>query len=192
MSGSAVTLIWLFAAEEARDPTWLRTLATILPFLGPVLVGLIAAPWIGEKIRGRRNGEAPRHEAPPQDTPTPPGAGLPPPVAQEAVQRAEADPLLRLLIEDLHHRLSAAHGEIAQLHIEKSADSGNMARLAAEIEDQETRYRACLAELDDKTGQLRAVRGRLEEIKRELEVTQRKLRICMDQWEGRMRDDASQ
>lgn len=166
------------AAEPVMDPIWLRTLATTLPFLGPIVVGLIAAPWVADKLKNKNREAA--QTAVPATTESEGSKGLPAPVAIEATERAQADPLLRLLIEDLHERLSAAHQEAAHLHAEKASDAATIARLTAEIDDQEERYRSLLAELNDKTTQLRAVRGRLEELKVELEQTRRKLQICME------------
>lgn len=173
-------LILNSAAEPPPDPTWLRALATLLPFLGPVVVALIAAPWVVDRLRGRKGVDS-QHEAPKEQEPAvPPGSPLPGPLITEAHTRAEADPLLRLLIEDLHNRLSEAHRDAAMMHNARAEDAAQIARLTAELDDQEQRYRQVLAELDDKSTQLRLIRPRLEELKRELEATKRKLAICME------------
>lgn len=133
-----------------------------------------------DRVRGRK-GIHSQHEAPKAQEPAvPPGSPLPGQLITEAHTRAEADPLLRLLIEDLHNRLSEAHHDAAQMHNARAQDAAQIARLTAELDDQEQRYRQVLSELDDKSAQLRLIKPRLEEVKRELEVTRRKLHICME------------
>lgn len=167
----------LLAAAGDEDPVWLRTLATVLPFLGPIVVGLIAAPWLVQRVRG--NGPPPSEDSPEKTTPTTTPV-LPAPVAQEATQRAQADPLLRLLIEDLHNRLSDAHAEVAAANNARMADGVQIARLSSEVEDLAERYQQALASLAEKSEELRVTRGRLAEIRQELEQTRRRLQICME------------
>lgn len=168
----------LFAGEQPpEDPLWLRTMATILPFLGPVVVGLIAAPWLAEKWKDNKH----KNNTPtPGGTPVVTGGGLPAPVALEAVQRAQVDPLLTLFIQDLHGRLSAAHDELAVAHTQRVADATTIAALTAEVEDQSERYQECMAELEKKDALVRLIRPQLEQLKFELEQTRRKLAICME------------
>lgn len=160
-----------------EDPIWLRTLATLLPFLGPIVVGLIAAPWLAERVRTKRSNGATTIAHTPANGEA---QGLPAPVAIEATQRAQSDPLLRMLIEDLHDRLDQAHQEAAQFHGQQATDAAMIARLTAEIDELQERYQRVLTDLDESRESVRATRGRLLEVQRELEQTQRRLRICME------------
>jgi hypothetical protein len=164
---------WL-AAEVPEDPIWLRTLATLLPFLGPIVVGLIAAPWLAERVRNGKADDAPTIDTSPGTT------ALPAPVAQEATARAQADPLLRLLIEDLHNRLNEAHREAATFHTRRAEDAVLIARLTAEIDELQERYQRALVDLDEQRQTVRTTRSRLREIQTELEQTRRRLQICME------------
>lgn len=170
---TATGLMLLLAGEAPpSDPIWLRTLATILPFLGPIVVGLIAAPWLVQKVRG--NGQSQNGNG---AASVPTATALPTPVAREVSQ---ADPLVKLLIEDLHGRLNQAHAELSLAHTTAMADGVQIARLSAELEDLEGRYQDALVSLADKSEEVRVTRGRLNEINRELEQTRRRLQICME------------
>ncbi len=168
----------LLAVEAAEDPIWLRTLATVLPFLGPIVVGLIAAPWLVQKVQHSRQPRT--RTTQPESTPESTGPGLPAPVAIEAQQRAQEDPLLRLLIEDLHGRLSQAHREAVAAQQQRAADAAQIARLTAEVDDLEIRYQNALTDLGEARQDLRATRARLQEIHTELEQTRRRLQVCME------------
>lgn len=115
--------------------------------------------------------------------PLPPATGspgLPAPVTIAATERASADPILRLFIEDLHERLSQAHTETAALHIQRAGDAATIARLGAEIADINERLQGCQQELHTKGEQNRYLRQKLNETQRELEITRRKLAVCLE------------
>lgn len=175
-------LEWLSLVEAPPDPIWLRTLATVLPVIGTMVVGIVAAPWVVEKVRAHNRTN--RDQSPERSTHALPvdtgGPGLPAPVTLAANERASADPILRLFIDDLHQRLSMAHEEAAQLHTQRAGDAATIARLGAEIADKEERLRDCEQELEEKTTQNRALRRRLEELKHDLEATRRRLAICLE------------
>lgn len=166
-------LEWLSAAETQLDPIWLRTLSTVLPVVGAILVAVIGAPKALEAYRKRRDGHT-------SDNDPPTLTGVPAQVAVAATEKVSGDPILRLFIEDLHHRLSLAHEEAAELHRLRAVDAGTIATLTAELSDKEERLGECEVELESKGTQNRALIGRLETLKEELEVTQRKLSICME------------
>lgn len=97
-----------------------------------------------------------------------------------ATERASADPILRLFIEDLHERLSQAHAETAALHTQRAGDAASIARLGAEIADISERLADCQAELHTKGEQNRYLRQKLTEVQRDLEVTRRRLVVCLE------------
>lgn len=171
-------LMLLSAVETPPDPIWLRTLATVLPVVGTVLVALVAAPWLVGKYRGRggQGGEP----TPAEPMGSPPALGIPSPVSIAATERAALDPVIRLFIEDLHERLSAAHQEAAELHTLRAGDAATIARLTAELADKEVRLRDLEEEYETTKVQANHFRSRLEQLKQELEMTQRKLAICVE------------
>ena len=170
----------LAATDNLPDPIWLRTLATVLPVAGSIIVAILGVPKLIE-MRDQRRAE----KADPASKPAPlQGPGVPDQVAVAATERASADPIIRLFIEDLHERLSAAHEEAAELHTQRAVDAGTIARLAAEIADKEERLQECEVDIANFRTQNRALIGRLEELKREIEVTRRKLTICMEGYQS--------
>lgn len=155
-----------FAAETPPDPTWLRLLATVFPVVGTIVVAFLTGPKILEKHRERRDARAN-------------GDPVPAPVAANAVT-ASTDPIVRLFIEDLHERLSAAHEDAARLHQLRAVDAGTIARLSGELNDKEQRLSTIERELATKTTQNRVLRSQLEDIGRELEATRKQLAICIE------------
>lgn len=174
MRGSLVTLEMLFMLEAPQDPIWLRTLSTVLPVAGAILVAWIGTPRLLEALRNRRDGLA--------ESERPPLVGVPPQIAVAAAETAATDPILKLFIDDLHTRLSLAHQEIAELHRLRAVDAGTVATLTAELSDKEERLQECEAEVGETKGRNRMLLRRLEELKHELETTQRKLAICMERY----------
>lgn len=164
-----------YAAETQTDPIWLRTLATVLPFVGTVLVAILTGPKLISWVKNHRNPpEVVEQHIPPQ------GPGVPAPVALAATERASTDPIIRLFIDDLHTRLSLAHEEAAELHRLRATDAATIARLTTEIADKEERLQQCEQELSERKVHNRQLMRRLEELKLELESTRRKLAICME------------
>lgn len=166
-----------YAAETQLDPIWLRTLGTVLPIVGTIAVAVLTGPKLLERHRERR---AERDSSTPNPLPPAEGPGIPTPVAVAATEKASVDPVLALFIDDLHKRLSLAHGEAAELHRLRAVDAGTIATLTAEISDKEERLQECERELAEKRVQARSLMRRLEELKAELETTRRKLAICME------------
>lgn len=158
-------------AEQPLDPLWLRTLSTVLPVVGAILVALLGAPKFFEAIRKRRSGRLEDKS---------PLVGVPSSVAVAATEKASTDPILKLFIDDLHTRLSLAHHEMSELHRLRSVDAGTIATLTTELADREERLRECESDLEGKKTQNRSLMRRLEELKKEVEATQRKLSICME------------
>jgi hypothetical protein len=173
MRGGVVTQLLQYAEGTPPDPIWLRTLATVLPVVGTILVALLTGPTILERLRERKREKN-------DVTPPPEWPGVPTPVAVAAAERASVDPVLRLFIDDLHQRLNLAHGEAAELHRLRAADAGTIARLTTELADRDTRLQQLEQELADKTRDNRHLKRRLEEYKVELEQTRRKLAICLE------------
>lgn len=167
-----------FLSEAQPDPIWLRTLATVLPVVGTIIVATVAAPSVVEKLKQRNAPPQPS----PEPTPTlPNGApGIPPSVTISATEKAAADPIIRLFIEDLHERLSMAHNEAANLHTLRAADAATIARLTAELAEKESRLGEIEQELNSAQDQNREFRARLRALKEELEATQLKLELCVE------------
>lgn len=156
----------LSAAETPQDPIWLRTLSTVLPVLGAIVVAILGGQKVLERRREKKAIDPP---ADPRDS-----------VAVAAVEKSSTDPILRLFIEDLHKRLSEAHTEAAQLHQLRAVDAGTIARLSAELADKEARLYEVERDLETKTTQNRVLRGRLEQLKKELESTRHQLAVCIE------------
>lgn len=168
--------MWLWAASEAQDPIWLRTLATVLPVLGTMVAAIVAGPLLVEKFKQRND---PPPNPAPSETP-PPGQGLPAPMAMEAVDRAQADPLLSLLINDLHTRLSDAHAEAADLHAGNAANMAMIARLEAELQDKDERVSELERELRDSATQRSYLRQKATALTNEVESLRRQLAVCVE------------
>lgn len=166
-----MTPLMQFVAETPQDPIWLRTLATVLPIVGSIVIAVISAPKLIERFRQKKAEREANH--PPADSPAVQ-------VAVAATERAATDPIVRLFIDDLHQRLNLAHEEAAELHRLRAVDAGTIARLTAEIADKEERLDTCEQELANKTTQNRSLIRRLEELKRELDTTRRKLAECLE------------
>lgn len=165
-----MTPLMQFVAETPQDPIWLRTLATVLPIVGSIVIAVISAPKLIERFRQKKAEREANH---PPDSPAVQ-------VAVAATERAATDPIVRLFIDDLHQRLNLAHEEAAELHRLRAVDAGTIARLTTEIADKEERLDACERELTNKTTQNRSLIRRLEELKRELDTTRRKLAECLE------------
>lgn len=171
MRESLVTLVMLYALEAPQDPIWLRTLSTVLPVAGTILVAWIGAPRLLEALRKRRDGVTEERA---------PLVGVPPQVTVAATETAANDPILKLFVDDLHTRLSLAHNEMAELHRLRAVDAGTIATLTAELADKEERLHEFEVEMESTKTLNSSLRGRLEELKQELEITHRKLSICVE------------
>lgn len=160
-----------FIADTQPDPIWLRTLSTVLPVLGTIVVAILTGQKVLEKRREKKADEAP----PPSDPPSAPTQ-----VAVVATEKASSDPILRLFIEDLHTRLSMAHEEAAKLHQLRAVDAGTIARLSAEIADKEDRLREVEELAGNSANENRELRRKVQRLTLELEETRRQLAICTE------------
>lgn len=97
-----------------------------------------------------------------------------------ATEVASTDPILKLFIDDLHQRLSAAHEDAARLHQFRAVDAATMARLTTELADKESRLARVEEELRNKTTQNAALRRQVHQISRELETTRSQLASCVE------------
>jgi chromosome segregation ATPase len=178
-----MTLSLQFAAETPPDPIWLRTLATVLPVVGTVVVGMLTAPKILERLRERKAAKAAG------TNPAEASLETDQKIAEIATEQAISNPILRLFIDDLHTRLSQANAEAAKLHEIRAGDAATIARLTAQLGDKQDRLVKIEQQARDKTARVRDLVRLVRQLKSELEETRAQLHDCYR--EGDRRDESS-
>jgi chromosome segregation ATPase len=158
-------------------------LATVLPVVGTVVVGILTGPKILDRMRERRTAKA--HGENPAEASIETDAKI----AEIATEQAIGNPILRLFIDDLHTRLSQANAEAAKLHGIRAGDAATIARLTAQLGEKADDLEVLERQARDKSVKVRELVRLVRQLRRELEETRAQLRDCYR--EGDRRDESS-
>lgn len=180
--------LWLqFAAEPPQDPIWLRTLATVLPVAGTIVVAILTGPKILARMKEKR--EAKANGTSTAETSIHTDAAI----AAAATEQTINNPILRLFIDDLHTRLSKAHEEMANLHNVRASDAATIARLTEELGSTTDRVAELTQAAEQHAERARELIRRVKALRLELRETRDQLRDCYRQMDKEEQaHDASQ